>query len=210
MEIEDKEYLNSSTPSFSDFKPVIPYQKRVLQLIRDYDYSQGVLEILLSGSVGSAKSLLAAHAAVKHCLSYKGARLMLGRLALPDLKDTIFKKICEHLEGTKLAGGGLLTEGKHYWIRQDTAHIKFFNGSEIISRSWNDNKFLKLRSLELSAAIFEELTENEEKHMPAYRETTMRVGRLPHIKENWIISCTNPDGPGHWVYDRFIAKGNVG
>ena len=135
---------------------------------------------------------------------------MLGRLGLPDLKDTIFKKILEHLEGTKLIGNKPFKEGKHYTVRQDIASIKFFNGSEIISRSWSDNKFLKLRSLELSAAIFEELTENEEKHMPAYRETTMRVGRLPHIKENWIISCTNPDDPGHWVYDRFIAKGNVG
>ncbi len=210
MELSDEEYLSSSTPSFSEFKPVIPYQKRVLQLIRDYDYSQGTLEILLSGSVGSAKSLLAAHAGIRHCLQHKGARLMLGRLGLPDLKDTIFKKITEHLEGTKLVGGKPFKEGKHYFIRQDIAYIKFFNGSEIISRSWSDNKFLKLRSLELSAAIFEELTENEEKHMPAYRETTMRVGRLPHIKENWIISCTNPDDPGHWVYDRFIAKGNVG
>ena len=210
MEISDREYISSSTPSFSKFKPIIPYQKRVLQLIRDYDYSQGTLEILLSGSVGSAKSLLAAHAALRHCLMYRGARLMLGRLALPDLKDTIFKKICEHLENTEIVGGQVLQENKHYWIRQDTAQIKFFNGSEIISRSWNDNKFLKLRSLELSAAIFEELTENEEKHMPAYRETTMRVGRLPHIKENWIISCTNPADPGHWVYDRFIARGQVG
>lgn len=202
--------METSTPSFSQFKPVIPYQRRVLNLIRDYDYTQGVLEILLSGSVGSAKSLLAAHAGIRHCLTYPRARLMLGRLALPDLKDTIFKKILEHLEGTKLIGGGYLVEGKHYHVRQDIAHIKFFNGSEIISRSWADNKFMKLRSLELSAAIFEELTENEDKHMPAYRETTMRVGRLPHIKESWIISCTNPSDPGHWVYDRFITHGNVG
>lgn len=196
----------SSTPSFSEFQPVIPYQREVIRLVKSFDYSQGILEILLSGSVGSAKSIIAAHLAVMHCLTYPRARLMLGRKALPDLKDTIFQKILEHLEGTVMANGKPLKEGVHYKPIHNIAMIKFINGSQIISRSWSDNKFKKLRSLELSAAIFEELTENEIEHKPAYTETTMRVGRLPHVKENWIINCTNPDAPGHWVYEHFIAK----
>lgn len=198
--------INSSTPSFSEFSPDhIPYQRQVVDLIDSFDYSQGALEILLSGSVGSAKSLLAAHLGIRHCLSYPGARLMLGRKALPDLKDTIFNKVLEHLEGTELENGEQFKEGIHYRPIHNIAMIKFFNGSEVISRSWIDNKFKKLRSLELSAAIFEELTENEDEHMQAYIETTMRVGRLPHIKENWILSCTNPDSPAHWAYKRFMV-----
>lgn len=197
----------NSTPSFSEFSPDhIPYQREAIDLIETYDYSQGALELLLSGSVGSAKSLLAAHCAVFHCLTYPRARLMLGRKALPDLKETIFQLIVEHLEGTQLADGSYLKEGKHYKAVTNVAAINFWNGSKIISRSWSDNNFKKLRSLALSAAIFEELTENGEEHQQAYIETTMRVGRLPHIKENWIISCTNPDGPDHWAYDRFIKK----
>jgi hypothetical protein len=34
----------------------------------------------------------------------------------------------------------------------------------------------------------------------------MSVGRLPNIKEKWIVSCTNPDSPSsHW-YDYFFVK----
>lgn len=189
----------SSTPTFSDFNPdIIPYQRRVIRLVKkEFDYSQGTLEVLLSGSVGSAKSILAAHLAVMHCLEFKNARCLIGRKALPDLKDTIFMKILEHLEGT-------LVEKKHYWINQQRASIKFINGSEIISRSWSDRKYKKIRSIELSAAIIEELTENDEKDKSAYDEIKMRVGRLPHVKENFIICPTNPDAPSHWAYQYFM------
>lgn len=189
-----------STPSFSEFNPfIIRSQARLLYAL-DFgvDYSLGAHEFLLSGTVGSAKSLVAAHAVVKHCLRYTRARVMLGRRTLPDLKATIFQKIVEHLEDESLV------EGKDYWINWSTAFIRFRNGSEIISKSWADKKFKKFRSLELSAAVFEELTENNEDDMQAYMETKARVGRLSHIKERWIISCTNPDGPRHWAYTYFI------
>ena len=191
----------SSTPSFSEFNPdIIPYQRKVIRLIKkEYDYSHGTLEILLSGSVGSAKSILAAHVGVLHCLEHKNARLLLGRKAMPDLKDTIFAKILEHLEGT-------LEEKKHYWVNHQRASIKFINGSEIISRSWADRKYKKMRSIELSAAIIEELTENDERDKQAYDEIKMRVARLPHLShvESFILSCTNPDAPSSWQWEYFI------
>lgn len=191
----------SSTPSFNEFDPdIIPYQREVIRLInRDFDYSLGTLEILLSGSVGSAKSILAAHVGILHCLQNKKARLLLGRKALPDLKDTIFQKILEHLEGTMI-------EKKHFWVNHQRASIKFINGSEIISRSWSDRKYKKMRSIELSAAIIEELTENDSKDKMAYDEIKMRVGRLPHVKQNFIIAPTNPDSPSHWAYDYWMVS----
>ncbi len=188
----------SSTPSFREFNPtVIPFQKRVLRdLLTRYNYELGTHEILLSGSVGSAKSILMAHVVLLHCLRYRGARVLLGRRALPDLKSTIYAKILEHMEG-------YLVEGRDYTKHDGSAFIKFANGSQIISRSWADNRFSKVRSLELSAACIEELTETEEAH--AYNEIKMRVGRLPHIRENFIISATNPDSPSHWAYKYFIT-----
>jgi hypothetical protein len=33
----------------------------------------------------------------------------------------------------------------------------------------------------------------------------MRVGRLSHVPENWIVSCTNPDSPTHWAYKHFFV-----
>lgn len=194
---------SSSTPSISEFNPdVISYQREVIRYVKkEYDYSKGILEVLLSGSVGSAKSVLAAHIGCLHLLMFKGAHLLLGRRTLPDLKDTIFTTICEHLEGTNG-----LEDGKHYFIKENTAKIIFCNGSRITSRAWGDKKFKKFRSLQLSAAIIEELTENDQNDMQAYVEISMRVGRLPHVPHSWILSCTNPDGPEHWAYDYFIKS----
>jgi hypothetical protein len=194
---------SGSTPSFDEFNPdVIPYQREVIRLIRTgYDYNQGTLEILLSGAVGSAKSTLAAHVAVLHVLSYPRSRFLLGRRAMPDLRDTIFAKVLEHLEGTQG-----LDEGKHYWVNQTRASITFRNGSQIISRSWSDKKYKKMRSLELSGAIIEELTENDGDDTQVYDEIKMRIGRLPHVKENLLICCSNPGSPSsHW-YTLFIAS----
>lgn len=174
-------------------------QWSVIKTIRDFDYSKGIVEILLSGSVGSSKSLLMAHIGLYHCLSNPGARLLLGRKALPDLKDTIFQKVLEHIDGSNV-------EAYVASINHSSAKIVFKNGSEIISRSWSDRKYKKLRSLELSAAIFEELTENDQDDKQAYDETKMRLGRLPHIKENFFICASNPDSPGHWAYKYFIEN----
>lgn len=195
----------SSTPSLTQFDPtIIPYQYTVINDIRArFDYSRGVHEVLLSGSVGSAKSILMAHLAVTHCLLYPGARLMLGRKAMPDLKDTILTKVLEHMEGD-------LLEGTDYNYNIQSGNIAFSNRSEIICRSWADNRYLKLRSLELSAAIIEELTENDNEEFEGfYKELRARVGRLPHIKESFICCATNPDSPAHSAYGYFIAAKDV-
>lgn len=190
----------TSTPSFSEFNPKsIPYQWQVIKEIRDFDYKQGLVEILLSGSVGSAKSLLMAHIAVYHVLANPGARLLLGRKALPDLKDTIFQKIVEHISNSAV-------EKYVVGVNYTSAKIQFANGSEIISRSWSDRKYKKMRSIELSAAVFEELTENDDDDQQAYQEAKFRIGRLPHIKENFFLSATNPDSPSHWVHKYFIEN----
>lgn len=188
----------SSTPSLSEFNPHdVPYQYKVIEDIRtNFDYKHGAHEILLSGSVGSAKSLLMAHIIVTHCLMYNKARFCIGRHALPDLKATLFTKIKEHIEKD-------LREGVDYKCNDSTGYITFSNGSEIISRSWADKHFSKMRSLELSGVAIEELTE-EDDNEHAYTELSMRVNRLPHVPEQLIIAATNPDGPAHWAYKRFI------
>ncbi len=190
----------TSTPSISEFDPkAVPFQWVVICEIENYDYSLGKHEILLSGSVGSAKSLLCAHIVVaRHCLRFAGARACLARRSMPDLKDTIFKKCLEHI-------GEDLVEGKDYWVNETKASIRFANGSEIISRSWADRKSKKGRSLELSMLVIEESAENDDKDKLAIEELTMRVGRLPHIPQHLVIHATNPDSPAHWLYKYFIS-----
>jgi hypothetical protein len=194
----------SSTPSVFEFDPShIEWQEKLIyDVLNNYDYSLGTHEVLCSGSVGSGKSLPAAHLGVRHCLENQNARLLLGRKALPDLKDTIFRKILDHLECEQLV------LGRDYWVNETSAKIRFRNGSEVISRSWSDRKYKKLGSLELSAAIIEELAENDDDDEQAYEFIKMRVGRLPHIKKSWIISCSNPDAPDHWAYRRLIESKN--
>lgn len=188
-----------STPSLQEFDPqVIPSQFAALKLVRKlYDFNNGVLEIMLSGSFGSAKSILMAHLAVTHCMMYPQARILLGRKSFPDLKQTILAKLLEHMYGD-------LHEGKHYVYNRGNHIITFANGSEIICRSWHDKNFKKFRSLELSAAIIEELTENGDDHKDFYGELIARIGRLVHIPESFCICATNPDGPEHWAYEYFI------
>lgn len=195
----------TSTPSLFAFDARhIPYQMEVIDDVeKGFDYSLGTHEVLLSGSVGSAKSILLAHLAVKHCLKFCGARVVICRRARPDIRLTIWRKILEHLEGS-------LDQGRDYAPNRSDLAIAFRNGSEIISRSWADGHYHKLRSLELSMAIVEELTENNEKDKQAYDELKMRVGRLPHIKQKLIISATNPDEPDHWAYKHFIEPNQSG
>lgn len=193
--------MSSGNPSVYEFNPrIIPYQHRVLRAIRkEYDYSLGTHEIMLSGTVGSAKSLLMAHCGITHCLDNPGAILGLGRKAMPDLKDTIFQTILDHMEGD-------LVEGVDYYVNRTRAQIFFANGSKIISRSWSDKKYKKWRSISLSAALVEELTENDDQDKEAIDELRMRVGRVPGIRENWILYATNPDSPAHWAYKEFIKN----
>lgn len=192
-----------STPSLTSFDPsIIPYQKEVIRAVRkEYDYSLGTHEILLSGSVGSAKSTLLAHIVLTHCLMNSGARFLIGRLSMPALKATLLNKILEHMSDD-------LVQGVDYEVNITTATIRFSNGSEIISRSWSDKKYFKVRSLELSGAAIEESSENQTDEF--YTEIKMRVGRLPYIKENIIIHATNPGSPSSWIYKYFIEPNKGG
>lgn len=195
----------TSTPSFSQFNPAkIKWQAQLVgDLFHRFDYSLGAHEILLSGAVGSGKSLPAAHCALRHLLTYSKSRVVLARRAMPDLRDTIFAKVCEHLEGTVKTDGTQFKEGRDYGITWNNCKIWFCNGSEIISRSWADKNYKKLGSVEASAIVVEELTENDGDDETAIKYLRMRVGRLPHVPQQWIIYCTNPDAPSHFAYDYF-------
>lgn len=192
---------NPSTPGFDEFDPcAVPYQSHVIDDIKhEFDYSKGMHEVLLSGSVGSAKSILMAHIIVRHCLEFPGARVLIGRRHLPDLRDTLYRKIVEHLAATPNL--------KKFWTAWDTScRVRFRNNSEIFARTWGRKDYGKFGSLEISAAAFEELTENDDEDKQAYDIIGLRVGRLPHIPEQFVISATNPDSPAHWVYEHFKLK----
>lgn len=185
--------------TFDPYK--IPWQARVLELLRKkWDWGNNSYpEILLSGGVGSAKSTLLAHIAVTHCLFNRKALVALCRKALPDLKRTLFQEVLDHLEP--------MTLKKHYYVNHSNCSIFFpHTGSWIISVTWADKRYKKIRSLKLSGVIIEELTENDDDDFEAFIELKGRLRRRGHVKENFLIAATNPDSPDHWAYRYFIQS----
>jgi hypothetical protein len=201
MQTTTQQTSSSSTPKLTEFDPtLIPFQYKVISDLEAFDYSKGVQEILLSGSVGSAKTLLMAHIAVVQCLRHKNNVGLLARRALPDLKSTLVKKVLDHIDGD-------LKEGVHYEFNKASNRIQFFNNSELICRSWADHAYKKFRSLEFGFAIIEEVTENgSEEFAEVYKEIFSRVGRLNHITTCFTMSATNPGSPSHFAYEYFIEK----
>lgn len=187
------EIKSSSTPNLSEFDPrQMPWQYRLVWDVRKgFDYSIGTHEVLVSGTVGSGKSLPIAHLAVTHCLLNPGANFGVGRRVLKDLKDTTCRKIIEHLAST----------GIKYGYNKTSGDFTFQNGSRISAFSWADGNFKKFGSYELSSAAIEEAQENKEDTAAQY--ILSRIGRLPHIKENVLYFLANPDSPGHWLAKRF-------
>jgi len=203
----DAPQSENATPSFFEFDPtLIPYQYKVIKNIKSYfDYSTGPHEILLSGSIGSAKTCLISWLALSHATSFRGSRVLIGRKAMPDLKETLFQTILEMLDGS-------LTEGVDYIVNLTATSIKFYvDGkyhSEIISRSWHDKKYKKFRSVNISMLVIEEATENDNKEFKGfYTEAIGRLGRIKSIaaKECIAILATNPDSPSHYCHDYFIV-----
>jgi len=184
--------INSSTPTIEEFDPtIIPFQHTVLKYIRrEFDYSQGVSEILLSGSVGSSKSILGAHVVATHALMFPGSQQLIVRRALKDLKNTFWRVLLNHCP--------LFVK----YLNKSEMTIKLPNGSIIYGSSYDDGNYTRFRSYELSGCVIEEAVEAEESDL--YDEITMRIGRLPHITENFLMLITNPDSPGHFIHDYFM------
>jgi hypothetical protein len=187
--------VQTSVPTISEFNPyLVPYQIKVISLIRqEYNYSLGPLEILLSGSVGSAKSLLACHIIATHVLLNPSAGVLIGRRTLKDLKNTIWDMLLKHYPYLR-----------QFWNKSEMT-IRLPSGAVIYGVSWDDGNYDKFRSYELSLAVIEELTENDDRTF--YDEIRMRVGRA-RAKENLVLSLTNPDSPHHWAYGHFIENGS--
>lgn len=184
--------MNSSTPLIQEFDPtIIPFQRAVLKHVRkDFDYSQGVLELLLSGSIGSAKTILAAHIVATHAISFPGSQQLIVRRALKDLKNTFWRVLLAHYPQL------------NNWLNKSEMKITLPNGSIIYGGSYDDGNYTRFRSYELSGVVVEEATENTDPDL--YDELLMRIGRLPHVKENYLLQLTNPDSPGHFIHDKFM------
>jgi PBSX family phage terminase large subunit len=190
----------SAAPTLTTFDPShIPFQGKVIHDLEKWDYSESTPELLLSGAYGSSKSTLGAHIVVKHCLNNPGAVACIGRRTLPDLKQTVFSEIIDHI-------GDNLVEGVDYRASESTARIWFSNGSKVIPATWADKRYKKFRSRKISLLLIEEAAENDEDDMEAFMQLKARLRRVPGIRENICLLITNPDSPEHWIYKYFMES----
>lgn len=196
---------NLQTLNFDNYYPYdIKWCGDFIDEINSIDFSKGVYEILFSGAKGSAKSTLAAHLAVYFCVAYPGIKIAICRRTLKSVKKSIFKEILKQIRGSNVENHlnkNFATNG----ISENSAEIRFRNGSEIFSLNWADGNYQNFRSLEINIAVFEELTENKSDHKEAYFEITDRLGRDRRYP-SFSLCCTNPDEPDHWVYQHFFVN----
>lgn len=182
-----------STPLFQDFDPShIEWQLKATKAYENFDYSKGIYEQFFSGSIGSAKSIEHIHLIARHLLENNGARYLLVRRALKDLKRTSWQLLLNHLADIPQAI-------KAY--NKSEHKLTLWNGSEAIGDSYDKGDLEKFRSLELTGADFEEINECSKE---VYEAIKMRVGRVTSINRNMITSRCNPDEPSHWLYKYFI------
>ena len=159
--------------------------------------THGTQQIMLSGAVGSAKSLVMEHIISRYLVEVPNAHIGIGRLTMPDLKATLYTNICEHLPERILAKPPAKVSPK----------IELINGSELTGKSWSDYNLAKLGSYEFNAFAIEELTESD--RPDAYNVILQRIRRNGDngaIVPKFLISATNPNSPSHWAYKKLIEK----
>lgn len=187
--------------SFGKFDPThIKWQNNFFaDFFNGLNWSE-IHEIMLSGAVGSAKTTAASWIAIHECVTQKNVTGLLARKTLPDLKKTLFNTTCEMLAAS-------FKEGQDFQINETQATIWFpRTGSILYPGYWRDKRYKKFRSLELTFALIEELTENDDQDKQAYDEILMRIGRRPG-KRHFMLTMTNPDAPSTWQYKHFILGG---
>lgn len=187
--------MSASVPAFHEFKP-LPWQYNfIYDSIKKFDYRIGPQFILLSGCVGSAKSVGGVFRTCLHAVTHSNTNIVLGRLTLPDLKKTLFGDVLEMLSGT-------YREGRDFTVNRTQGNIHLANGTNFLSTTWVDKRYKsKFRSLRASMIVVEEIVENDENYWGFFDEAISRLGRVPHVKENIFLAMTNPDEPSHPVYD---------
>lgn len=184
-----------AVPTFQQFDPrEIEWQGDATEFYENFDYSKGILELVFSGSIGSAKSCEGAHLTIRHLLENDGARCLVVRRVLKDLKRTIWDVLLRHIDDIK-----------HVIKSYNKSEMKiiFNNGSELIADSYDKGDLEKFRSLELSMALIEEGSECNE---DVYKAIKMRVGRAAGVSQNLILLMTNPDEPDHFIYEKLITN----
>lgn len=172
-------------------------QKEVLDALEKW----GKRFVLYSGAFGAGKTLLECNAVIRQCLSYKNSLWLMGCQTIPMLRDTIMRTFLQEVDNYQLEFKRLGINKKicEKFLRGDK-HYKFFNGSEVIFRSFDDPS--KFKSLNLDGFAIDEPVDID------YEVFKMLMGRMrgtaaPNCK---AILAGNPSGKTNWVYESWFIN----
>ena len=176
---------------------LLPKQTDAWELIFE---NQEVTEIGYGGAAGGGKTILGSDMAIVISEMYPGARGVIGRKELKNLKRTTMVTLFG-----ELARMGYKT-GKDYNYNDQTSALKFTNGSEIIfmdmSHSPQDPEYTRFGGLEITWAWIDESNEVPEKAKSILKTRVGRKNKLGEtiIKNIWLETF-NPN-KGH-VYNDY-------
>jgi len=170
-------------------------QKEVLDAMEKW----GKRFVLYSGAFGAGKTLLECNAVIRQCLMHKKSLWLMGCQTIPMLRDTIIRTFLQEVDNYQLEfkRAGIKKRVCEKFLRGDK-HYKFFNGSEVIFRSFDDPS--KFKSLNLDGFAIDEPVDID------YDVFKMLQGRLrgkaaPNCK---AILAGNPAGKTNWVYQKWF------
>lgn len=156
---------------------------------------------LYSGAVGSGKTLLLAHAAIRACINYPGCKGIIGSLTYTQLKNVVFTVFKEELfkyQDLLRASGVPIELVKNISASHGKMYVEFTNGSVIYFlamekeekiRGYTIDFFCLDEPIEIDETIFDQLI--------ARRRGTI-------IPRPFALLTTNPGAETHWIYQRFF------
>lgn len=205
------------TPRMDDFNPaVVPWQIKLLQDYHNpniFDFTKGVQTIVLSGAVGSAKSLFCSHLTWLHLTENKDALVCLTRLDRRRLKDTSYKLFLDHRPKCFKLGSDVNFSKVRSVIDFNKSELKAVHWAgmqdgepitnTVLGMYYSDGDYVRFRSLEFSFVHMEEAVEAADSEI--YKVLKERT-RRPSCPKKTILLSTNPSEPDHWVNQELIQK----
>ncbi len=155
---------------------------------------------LANGGLGSGKSSILSHKAIKYMLFYPGTTGLIARRTYPELRTTTRKTFFDIL--MRYYGGKALIAK---W-NQTENYLKFINGSDLYFMALDD--MMKIGSLELGFFGIDELSEFETPEVwDGGGAGQGLTGRLRHPKGPLRgFGATNPATKEHWLYKYFVER----
>jgi len=151
--------------------------------------------ILYGGAMGGGKSVWLSMSAIKHCLEYEGARVLMARFTLKDFKATTLVTLLKFLPSEML--------DEQYGHNKQEREVRFNNGSIIKYTGLADEDGIKtLKSFEMSMFCIDEANEIM-KDVFEVAKTRLRwvlpSGKRPIYKG---LLTSNPEDC--WLKDTFV------